>query len=216
MVAVALILLIFVGLARARHWTYGPIDKVIKRRRKQKIGMLVAWAVLVLAFHGGYIYYNLSLQPHYESELVSGQLTRVIDGDTIEVSGIGRIRLVGVDTPERGDLGFDEATDFVRTETFGKKVKVDVDDRKPRDMYGRVLAVVYVDSLNINAELLRLGLADVMYIPPSEFNPYMWSLHSMFLAPGLWVLLTLLFIVVPAVISLADGTSSSTSGRKIR
>jgi len=195
MVAVALILLIFVGLARAKRWIYGPIDEIIKWNRKKRMGMLVAWGVLILAFHGGYICYNLSLQPHHESELVSGQVTRVIDGDTIEVSGIGRIRLVGVNTPERDELGFDEATDFVRAETSSKNVKVDVDDCEPTDDYGRVLAVVYVDSLNVNAELLRLGLADVMYIPPSEFNPYLWSLHSMFQAPGLWVLLTILFVV---------------------
>ena len=198
MVAVFLVSLIFVGLAISERWTYGSIDyrsQAMKWNRKKRIAMLVAWGILILAFHGGYIYYNLSLQPHYESELVSGQVTRVLDGDTIEVSGIGRIRLVGVDTPERDEPGFDEATDFVRAETSWKNVKADIDDWKPRDIYGRVLAVVYVDSLNVNAELLRLGLADVMYIPPSEFNPYLWSLHSIFQAPGLWVLLTILFVV---------------------
>lgn len=46
-----------------------------------------------------------------------------------------------------------------------------IDDEKRHDRYGRVLAVVYVDSVNLNRELLRRGYAEVMYIPPSEFNP---------------------------------------------
>ena len=46
-----------------------------------------------------------------------------------------------------------------------------------RDMTstGGLPAVVYVDSVNLNRELLRRGYAEVMYIPPSEFNPYGWT-----------------------------------------
>jgi micrococcal nuclease len=49
-----------------------------------------------------------------------------------------------------------------------------VDDCKPYDKYHRILAVVYVDEINLNAELVTQGLAKVMYMPPSEFNPYEW------------------------------------------
>ena len=38
----------------------------------------------------------------------------------------------------------------------------------------KILAVVYIGDTNINAELLKNGYAEVMYIPPSEFNPYSW------------------------------------------
>jgi endonuclease YncB( thermonuclease family) len=42
-------------------------------------------------------------------------------------------------------------------------------------IYGRTLAVVYVANINLNQELLKRGYAEVMYIPPSEFNPYSWT-----------------------------------------
>ena len=39
---------------------------------------------------------------------------RVIDGDTVELENEERVRLLGIDTPERGQMLFDEATDFLK------------------------------------------------------------------------------------------------------
>jgi endonuclease YncB( thermonuclease family) len=105
----------------------------------------------------------------------SGYCPYVVDGDTIDVDGVGRIRFVGVNTPERGQPGYQVAKDFVKSQCLGKTVGLDIDDAKHYDKYGRVLAVVYVGNTNLNAELLKRGYAEVMYIPPSEFNPYTWT-----------------------------------------
>jgi len=110
--------------------------------------------------------------PKYEA---SGYCPYVVDGDTIDVNGVGRIRFVGVNTPERGQPGYQEAKDFVKSMCLGKTVYLDIDNAKHYDKYGRVLAVVYVDNINLNAELLKRGYAEIMYIPPSEFNPYSWT-----------------------------------------
>lgn len=110
--------------------------------------------------------------PHYEKK---GYCDYVVDGDTINVVGVGRIRLVGVNTPERGEPGYQEAKDFVESYCMGKTVYLDVDDEENYDKYGRTLAVVYVGNKNLNALLLQKGYAEVMYIPPSEFNPYSWT-----------------------------------------
>lgn len=104
----------------------------------------------------------------------SGYCPYVVDGDTIDVDGIGRIRFVGVNTPERGQPGYQEAKEFVSSLCLGKTVGLDIDDAKHYDKYGRVLAVVYSGDINVNAELLKRGYGEVMYIPPSEFNPYSW------------------------------------------
>ncbi len=108
----------------------------------------------------------------YES---TGICTYVVDGDTIDVQGVGRIRFVGVNTPERGQSGYQEAKDFVVSQCLGKTIGLDIDNAKHYDKYGRTLAVVYVGDTNLNAELLKKGYAEVMYIPPSEFDPYAWA-----------------------------------------
>ncbi|MFH1821313.1 MAG: thermonuclease family protein [Methanobacteriota archaeon] len=108
----------------------------------------------------------------------------VVDGDTIRIDDDEKVRLVGVDTPELDSSDIEEkmraerAKEFVENLCLSDKVGLNVDDLEPRDRYGRTLAVVYVEIdnvwTNINAELLRLGFAEILYIPPSEFNPYKW------------------------------------------
>lgn len=105
-----------------------------------------------------------------------GFCDHVIDGDTIDVRGVGRIRLVGVNTPERGELGYQNATDFVKSKCLGKTIYLDIDDAKNKDKYGRILAIVYVEDIgNLNKELLKKSYANIFFIPPSEFNPYEWT-----------------------------------------
>lgn len=103
-----------------------------------------------------------------------GICTQVYDGDTIYVEGVGKVRLVGVNTPERGVTGASTSTNFVKKLCLNNDVGLDIDDSKPHDKYGRTLAVVIVDGRNLNEILLNEGLAEIMYIPPSEFNPYSW------------------------------------------
>jgi len=52
---------------------------------------------------------------------------------------------------------------------------LDVDDEKQYDSYYRILAVVYVNETNLNEKLVREGYAEVMYIPPSEFDSREWE-----------------------------------------
>ena len=108
-----------------------------------------------------------------------GKVIYVEDGDTLDISPverayIQRIRLVGVDTPERDNPGYEEAKEFVKEMCSGEEVEFDIDDCKQYDEYHRILAVVYVNGTNLNAELLKRGYAEVMNIPPSEFDPYEW------------------------------------------
>jgi micrococcal nuclease len=116
----------------------------------------------------------------------NGTVTYVVDGDTIDISPverayIQRIRLVGVDTPDKDEPGYEAAKSFVNEKCLGKEVYFDVDDCKQYDEYHRILAVVYVNVngtwINLNAELLKEGYAEIMYIPPSEFNPHVWIVN---------------------------------------
>lgn len=101
--------------------------------------------------------------------------TQVVDGDTIYLANGEKVRLVGVNTPERGVKGYQASKNFVSKLCLNKEVGINVDDRKYRDKYGRTLAVVIVDGKNLNEMLLKEHLAEVMYIPPSEFTPQKWT-----------------------------------------
>ena len=91
-------------------------------------------------------------------------VTRVIDGDTVVVDGIGTVRLIGVDTPETVDprrpvqyFG-KEASDFTKQLATGKRVRLEFDQDRT-DRYGRTLAYVYLqpENLLLNAEIIRQG-----------------------------------------------------------
>jgi micrococcal nuclease len=97
------------------------------------------------------------------------RVSRVIDGDTVELSRSGRARLIGVDTPEvyGGVECFGrEASAFVKRRLSGRRVRVrrGVEDR---DRYGRLLVYLYVDGRMFNAELVRRGYASPLTIPPN-------------------------------------------------
>lgn len=108
----------------------------------------------------------------------SGICTKVVDGDTIYLDNGKKIRFVGVNTPERGVEGYITSKNFVQKLCLNKKVGIDIDDSKGTDRYGRTLAVVIVDGKNVNEMLLKEGLAEIMYMPPSEFNPFDWGTSS--------------------------------------
>lgn len=101
--------------------------------------------------------------------------TKVVDGDTIELDNGKKVRFVGVNTPERGVEGYIASKNFVQKLCLNKEVGIDIDDSKHNDKYGRTLAVVIVDGKNLNEMLLKEGLAEIMYMPPSEFYPYDWA-----------------------------------------
>lgn len=105
----------------------------------------------------------------------SAVCTKVVDGDTIYLDNGEKVRFVGVNTPERGAEGYITSKNFVQKLCLNKKVGLDIDDRKHNDKYGRTLAVVIVDGKNVNEMLLKEGLAEIMYMPPSEFYPYNWA-----------------------------------------
>lgn len=106
---------------------------------------------------------------------IQDKCIKVIDGDTIKTQNYGTIRLVGVNTPEIGMLGADVSKYFVEKLCLNKQVQIKIDSQNKKDKYNRTLAVIIIDNKNLNEMLLKEGLATIMYIPPSEFNPYSWG-----------------------------------------
>jgi micrococcal nuclease len=117
----------------------------------------------------------LLLAPAARGEPVEGKVVRVVDGDTIHVKlgeRVEKVRYIGVNTPEihhptRGEEpGGRQAAEVNRRLVGGRRVRLELDVRA-RDRYGRLLAYVWVGDLMVNAELVRLGYAQVMTVPPN-------------------------------------------------
>lgn len=139
------------------------------RARVRKAALLT---VLLIAAVG--LLYRM-LRPYFESppppprsgapesaEPRRAEVQRVIDGDTIEVRWRGRaerVRLLRIDTPERGQRGYAEATAALEQLIGGREVVLEFEEasRPLRDKYDRLLAYVFVDDRNANVELVRSG-----------------------------------------------------------
>src|SRR5262245_15738931 len=98
------------------------------------------------------------------------RIDRVVDGDTVRLAGLGRVRLIGVDTPEV----------YFKTECYGRQASNFTKrllppgtpvtyrfDVQHRARYGRELAYLYKGSTFVNAELVKRGYAVPLTIPPN-------------------------------------------------
>ena len=105
---------------------------------------------------------------------VATNVSRVVDGDTVEVSpaidGVSDVRLIGVDTPETygGTEPFGEqASAFTKETLSGQRVALEFDVERI-DSYGRILAYVYLpDGSMFNEILVRQGYAQAATFPPN-------------------------------------------------
>ena len=111
---------------------------------------------------------NGSLAPPGGVAGETAQVTRVIDGDTIDVQidGVGyRVRYIGMNTPESDEVCYQQATDANAALVDGKTVTL-VKDVSETDVYGRLLRYVYIGSDFVNADLVRDGWAENAEYPP--------------------------------------------------
>jgi micrococcal nuclease len=99
-------------------------------------------------------------------------VVRVVDGDTVVLSGVGKVRLIGIDTPEvygEHECFGEQASAYAeRVLAPGTKVsyRIGVEER---DRYGRALAYVYLDDGRMFNELLaKDGYATPLTIPPND------------------------------------------------
>jgi micrococcal nuclease len=122
---------------------------------------------------------------------------RAVDGDTIEARIDGRdeyVRYIGVDTPETVKPATPvqcfgpRASSFNHRLVEGRRVRL-VFGVERRDVYGRLLAYVYLGHRFVNAMLARRGLARPLTIPPNDrFAPLFrrLSLGAARAGRGLW------------------------------
>jgi endonuclease YncB( thermonuclease family) len=117
------------------------------------------------------------------ADCFTGEVTRVIDGDTIKVDG-DSIRFTLSSTPELSDYGGEDAKEYVDSVCpVGSFVIVDEDDYQTQGSYGRMIAVIWcydsdADSFfNLNEDVLESGHAEIStyFCSQSEFEYADWA-----------------------------------------
>ncbi|MFT9486036.1 MAG: stalk domain-containing protein [Tepidibacillus sp.] len=110
-----------------------------------------------------------------EKETKLYKVTEVVDGDTIKVIYNGKeesVRMIGIDTPEtkhptKGVQPYGpEASAYTKERLKGKEVRLEFDVQE-RDMYGRLLAYVWIGNEMFNATIVKEGYAQVSTFPPN-------------------------------------------------
>jgi micrococcal nuclease len=124
------------------------------------IAILMIFAIGYTAYTGNYTG-NFVLT---ESRTIA-TVSRVIDGDTFQLTDGTRVRLIGMDTEEKGERCYQEAKDRLKELIEGKDVFLEA-DKTDKDRYDRLLRYVYINDTFVNYLLVREGLARVYTIKP--------------------------------------------------
>lgn len=91
-------------------------------------------------------------------------VARIVDGDTVVTTDGVTLRLLGINTPERGDRYYSEARDFLFGHLINRTVR---QEGHERDLYGRELVFLWDDDVLLNELLVREGYA-TPYFPTSS------------------------------------------------
>ncbi|MBU2503774.1 MAG: thermonuclease family protein [Nanoarchaeota archaeon] len=93
------------------------------------------------------------------------RVTKIIDGDTIEIDTGERVRLICIDTPEKGEYYYSEASNYLTGLILNKEVEF-TKDISETDRYGRLLRYVYIGRDFVNELIVYNGYGkDYPYKP---------------------------------------------------
>ena len=157
----------------------GQLSRSILRHMPpgQKVGYIETARNLTLLFLTVTLFLLAPLTACNEQQTTTARVTDVIDGDTIVIGGGDRVRYIGVDSPERGEEYYQEASEANRELVQNKRVRLEK-DITDRDRYGRLLRYVYTDDYFVNAEMVRRGYAQSKAYPPDiKYQVYLESME---------------------------------------
>ncbi len=119
--------------------------------------------VLILFIISLVFYYRIT-EP--TSKLITAKVIKVIDGDTIQIEDKTKIRLLGINTPEKHQPYYQEAKDFLTNLVQNKTIQI---ESYGEDKYKRTLAYIFQKDKNINNLILQNGLATLYYYKEDSY-----------------------------------------------
>jgi micrococcal nuclease len=122
---------------------------------------LVIVITLVIGFFGGTTYQ--SYQESQAEKLPSNPIvTRIIDGDNVELSTGESVRLYGVNCPEKKQPFSQEAIDLTTKLALNQEIRIDYQPNYKKDRWDRILGYVFIGDTHLNQELVKSGLCEVV------------------------------------------------------
>ncbi|MCG9479040.1 MAG: thermonuclease family protein [Actinomycetia bacterium] len=131
---------------------------------KSGIISIIPLLLIVLLLSSCGLAYNAE-QPAGNSHDGLYEVSKVIDGDTLIVKNGKRVRLIGINTPEKGQYFYQESRQVLKAMVGGQQLTLERDVSET-DQYGRWLRYVYVGDLFVNLEMVKRGFAHAYTYPP--------------------------------------------------
>ena len=119
--------------------------------------------MIILVIVSGIFYFNLT---DADSDRETRKVLRILDGDTLELDGEQKTRLLGINTPETSMAFYEEATKLLENMVKGKLIEI---ESSGTDKYGRTLAHVFINNQHANEEILKQGLGTLYYYEKDEY-----------------------------------------------
>lgn len=139
--------------------------------KQKQITLLIISIILLFTINYSFLD---SLAINFLENKESVIVERVIDGDTIVINGTS-VRMLGINTPERGEKYSDDAKEFLDDLVLNKNVELKFGKDK-YDRYKRILAYIFIGEKNINLELIKNGFANPYF--PSGKDIYYNSFNN--------------------------------------
>ena len=135
-----------------------------KSKGKSPIAPVLLLIGLALGFVVGGITKSVvpTLSQTEQEQPATQTVTRVIDGDTVELSTGQSVRLTGVSAPEIKEKFSQEGKVFLEEKLLNQEVRLEYEKGYETDRFNRLNAYVFLDDENINVSIIKQGLAKVV------------------------------------------------------
>ena len=141
-----------------------PTEFKLDPKQQKILAPLLAVILTLLGFLGGTQYQKsiVPALPDAPALPTTAAVSRIVDGDTFELTTGQSVRLYGISCPDYNEPFYEEATDFTTEFIEGQTITLEYESGYESDKFDRLLVYAIVDGQNLNIELARAGLAEVV------------------------------------------------------
>lgn len=131
-----------------------------------KKGSFILLILFILSGFAYYIYFAPEISGNVINEKREVFVIRAVDGDTLEIENNEKVRMLGVNTPEKGEFGAEADLEFTK-QLENKTVFLESSEK---DQYGRSLGYIFYKDRLFNEELLKNGFAHIYYYEEDHYT----------------------------------------------